>query len=223
VSKNEKGTWLSSSFTDLMTSLAVIFLLLLCATFNSVQQESEATRNSMLVELQKSLSDFASGRIEVRSEQKDPLGLLVLVPEDLLAFKLDRADISAEGLAFLHTFIPKLAKTVCSPHFSKEINSVVVEGHTDSSGTSEHNLDLSQRRSLSVARASLRVLDSVPEDGQKSSFLHILSASGRGSADPVTGPTGVEDATLSRRVVFKIRVRSLEQRQLIETLRSQGA
>jgi|WetSurMetagenome_2_1015567.scaffolds.fasta_scaffold233949_2 outer membrane protein OmpA-like peptidoglycan-associated protein len=220
---HESGTWLSGSFTDLMTSLAVIFILLLCATFNSVQQESETTRNSILVELQKSLSDFAPGGIEVKSEPKDPLGLLVLVPEDLLAFSLDKADISAKGFSFLRTFVPRLAKTVCSPHFVPEISSVVVEGHTDSSGTAEHNLDLSQKRSLAVVRESLHVLDDDRNSQEKSAFLQILSASGRGSAELITGPSGAENASLSRRVVFKIRVRSLEQRQLIEILQAKGA
>ena len=141
-----------------MTSLAVIFILLLCASLNNAHQEGETVRNSMLAEVQKELKSFLSGGIEVKSDPKDPLGLLILVPEDLLAFPLDRADISYSGEAFLRAFIPRLAKTICSARFAHEINSIVVEGHTDSSGTAEHNWDLSQRRSMSVVRTSLAVL-----------------------------------------------------------------
>jgi outer membrane protein OmpA-like peptidoglycan-associated protein len=222
MSQGDTNAGLSNSFTDLMTSLAVIFILLLVATLNNVHQESETTRNSVLIELQKSLKDFESGGIVVKSEPTDPLSLLVLVPEDLLAFQLDKADISSKGEAFLRTFIPRLAQTVCSSRFLKEINSVVVEGHTDSSGTAWHNLDLSQKRSLSVVRASLDVLDGHAGE-ERSAFLQLLSASGRGSADIITGPTGQEDAPSSRRVIFKIRVRSLEQKQLIETLTAESA
>jgi outer membrane protein OmpA-like peptidoglycan-associated protein len=209
---------LSNTFTDLMTSLAVIFILLLCASLNNVHQESKATRNSILLEVQSSLEEFASGGIEVKSDPRDALGLLVLVPEDLLAFPLDKAEISARGESFLSSFIPRLSKIVCSPKFADEINSIVVEGHTDSSGTAEHNWDLAQRRSMSVVRASLSALGKEAADRDRSAFLRLLSASGRGSAELLTGPDGHEDAQLSRRVVFKIRVRALEQKELIEAL-----
>jgi outer membrane protein OmpA-like peptidoglycan-associated protein len=219
----EANSGLSNSFTDLMTSLAVIFILLLCASLNNVHQDSEAMRNSVLNELQKSLKDFEASGIMIKSEPKDPLSLLVLVPEDLLAFSLDKSDISPKGGSFLRSFIPRLAHTVCSPRFANEINSVVVEGHTDSSGTTRHNLDLSQKRSLSVVRASLDILDDRGQGREQSTFLQLLSASGRGSADIITGPTGQEDAPSSRRVVFKIRIRSLEQKELQETLSSRSA
>jgi outer membrane protein OmpA-like peptidoglycan-associated protein len=223
MSQGETSAGLSNSFTDLMTSLAVIFILLLCATLNNVHQESEDTRNSVLVELRNSLKDFESGGIKVKSEPADPLSLLILVPEDLLAFQFDKADISPKGETFLRTFIPRLAQTVCSPRFAKEINSVVVEGHTDSSGTARHNLDLSQKRSLSVVRTSLDVLDGHGSGQEKSAFLQLLSASGRGSADIITNPSGQEDAPSSRRVIFKIRVRSLEQKQLLESITAESA
>jgi outer membrane protein OmpA-like peptidoglycan-associated protein len=219
----DAGSGLSNSFTDLMTSLAVIFILLLCASLNNAHQESETTKNSILVEMRRSLTDFTSGGIAVESDPRDPLGLLVLVPEDLLAFRLDKADISPKGEAFLRTFMPKLSGIICSPRFAKEISSVIVEGHTDSSGTAEHNVDLSQRRSMSVVRASLSVLGKDATNEEKAVFLRLLSASGRGSADLIASPTGREDAPSSRRVVFKIRVRSFEQRPIIEALGPQGA
>jgi outer membrane protein OmpA-like peptidoglycan-associated protein len=206
-----------------MTSLAVIFILLLCASLNNAQQEGQTTRNSVLAQMQSELKEFVSGGIEVKSDPKDPLGLLILVPEDLLAFPLDRADISIDGELFLSAFIPKLSKIVCSQRFEKEINSIVVEGHTDSSGTAQHNWDLSQKRSMSVVRTSLGILNMSDAEEEKMSFLRLLSASGRGSAELVTSPAGEENAALSRRVVFKIRVRSFEQKPLLEVLRPKGA
>jgi len=214
---------MSNSFTDLMTSLAVIFILLLCASLNNAQQEGQTTRNSVLAEVQRELKEFVSGGIEVKSDPKDPLGLLILVPEDLLAFPLDRADISPNGELFLRSFIPKLSKIVCSQKFAKDINSIVVEGHTDSSGTAQHNWDLSQKRSMSVVRTSLGVLNMDDTEEEKMSFLRLLSASGRGSAELVTSAAGEENAALSRRVVFKIRVRSFEQKPLLEALKTKGA
>ncbi len=215
------GSGISNSFTDLMTSLAVIFILLLCASLNNAQQEAATTRNSVLTEVQKALKDFAARGMEVKSDPKDPLGLLILVPEDLLAFQLDRADISLGGELFLREFIPRLSRTVCSPRFADEINSIVVEGHTDSSGTAQHNWELSQKRSMSVVRTSLGILNTDEMEKERAYFLRLLSASGRGSAELVSGPGGEENAPLSRRVVFKIRVRSLEQKPLRDVLTSE--
>ena len=71
---------------------------------------------------------------------------------------------------------------------------------------------------MAVVRTSLDVLDSDGTQKEKTAFLHLLSASGRGNAEPVTDRAGMENAPSSRRVVFKIRVRSIEQRPLVETL-----
>jgi|UPI00040BA856 chemotaxis protein MotB len=218
MSQDKSNTMLSNSFVDLMTSLAVIFILLLCASLNNAQGERQTTRNSVLVEMKNALKEFTAGGIEVKTDPKDPLGLLVLVPEDLLAFRLDRADISAAGDVFLRSFIPKLSAVVCSPRFSKEVNSIIVEGHTDSTGTDRHNWDLSQKRSMSVVRASLNILDDRGMREEKAAFLQLLSATGRGSAEIVRDTAGVENPSMSRRVIFKLRFRSVEQMPVLETL-----
>jgi outer membrane protein OmpA-like peptidoglycan-associated protein len=223
MARNKSDGVLSNSFVDLMTSLAVIFILLLCASLNNAQEEIKPTEtknsvNSVLVEMQKSLKEFVSGGIEVRTDPKDPLSLLVLVPEDLLAFKFNRSDISPAGEAFLRAFIPKLSAVVCSPKFSGEVNSIIVEGHTDSSGTARHNWDLSQKRSMSVVRNILIILDDSGGREERATFLRLLSATGRGSAELVKNSSGEENATMSRRVIFKLRFRSIEQRPILEAL-----
>jgi len=218
MSQGRSNAVLSNSFVDLMTSLAVIFILLLCSSLNNAQGERQTTRDSVLAEIQSVLHEFAPGGIEVKTDPLDPLGLLVLVPEDLLAFELDRADISPAGDAFLRAFIPRLSAVVCSPKFSKEVNSIIVEGHTDSSGAARHNWDLSQKRSMSVVRASLDILDDGGMREEKAAFLQLLSATGRGSAEVVKDASGEENTRMSRRVIFKLRFRSIEQIPVLETL-----
>jgi hypothetical protein len=68
---------------------------------------------------------------------------------------------------------------------------------------------------MTVVRESLRIFSSADQEafGLRACFLNFLSASGRGSAEPILDQEGREDMASSRRVVFKIRVRSLEQRQ----------
>jgi chemotaxis protein MotB len=127
------------------------------------------------------------------------------------------------GITFLRRFTPRLAFTVCSDDFRKEISAIVIEGHADSSGTDAINLPLSQARSMTVVRESLNVLSkTISDPGVPSTlracFLTFLSASGRGSSEPILNAIGSEDKDRSRRVEFKIRVRSLEQRQMQEAL-----
>lgn len=213
---------LASSFTDLMTSLAVIFILLLCVTHNEAQQEGENTRNSILTELRKELKDFIQQGVKVDDDKNDPLGLLILVPEGLLEFERNRDEIPGEGIDFLQPFIPLLANIVCNSKFRDEINSIVVEGHTDSSGPEnmdkdQYNWNLSQRRSMAVVSQSIKILNDqqlFASDGMnvKDYFVKMLSASGRGSAELEKNNDGIENPGKSRRVIFKIRVRSLEQR-----------
>ena len=237
---------LASSFTDLMTSLAVIFILLLVASHNNEQQkldtarehvadtqrqlvaaerQTATTRHAMLVALQQALELFAAQGVRTEADPKDPLGLLVLVPEGLLAFALGEAKIPPAGVEFLRAFTPQLAATACSEPFKNEMSSIVVEGHSDSSGRDETNLPLSQARAMAVVQESLRVLHGLAEPGTplpgpRACFVTFLSASGRGSNEPILDADGREDRVRSRRVVFKMRVRSLEQRQLEKRLAS---
>lgn len=221
---------LASSLTDLMTSLMVIFILLLVATLNNAQQEGETTRNAILKKLQERLSgevaEYREQGFEIKNDPKDPLGLIVIVPDGLLNFAVNSSDIPSAGSEFLKKIVPKMAATLCSEEFRREIESTVIEGHTDSTGNDEHNVRLSQERSLRVVQESLRVLTGIANgEGQsnRGCFLELLSATGRGSVEPVRDQAGREDFNRSRRVIFKIRVRSLERRIVTEVTGNEPA
>jgi outer membrane protein OmpA-like peptidoglycan-associated protein len=209
---------LSTSMTDLMTSLAVIFILLLVASLNNAQQEGETTRNTILQKLlerlQTEVDQYRGQGFEIKNDPKDPLGLIVVVPDGLLNFEVNRADIPRPGIEFLQTIIPKMASTLCSEEFRKEMESIVIEGHTDITGNDEVNLPLSQARSMQVVQQSLQALAAQ----NRSCFLELLSATGRGSVDPIKDQDGKVDLNRSRRVIFKIRVRSLERRIVTEII-----
>lgn len=218
---------LSSSMTDLMTSLAIIFILLLVASLNNTQQEGEQTRNDILLKLQEKLSkelvEYKDQGFQLTNDPKDPLGLIIVVPEGLLNFAVNRADIPPAGVEFLNRITPKLADTLCSEEFRPEMSSMVVEGHTDSTGTDETNLPLSQARSMAVVGASLQILKNAEASGisnNRRCFLDLVSATGRGSVEPLIDEGGGENLARSRRVVFKIRVRSLEQKVVNKTVGS---
>jgi chemotaxis protein MotB len=204
-----------------MTSLAVIFILLLCAFLNNAFEEGQNTRIKILEKLQQQLKDYVVKGVKVESDPNDPLALLILVPEGLLEFQLDRSDIPPNGIEFLGEFIPKLTDTIYDKEFRNDISSVVVEGHTDSWGSDTHNLELSQRRSMAVVSKCINILEAQDEStsrkGKTDYFLRVLSASGRGKQDLMI-IDGKEDHPQSRRVVFKIRVRSFEEKKIEKRL-----
>jgi len=110
--------------TDLMTSLAVIFILLLVATLNNTQQEGEMTRKSILLKLREKLSselkDYEQQGFEVTKDRKI-LGFDCGGPSGLLNFNVDQTKIPDRGVAFLQTVMPKMASTVCDTEFRDDV------------------------------------------------------------------------------------------------------
>src|SRR3990172_9891167 len=212
-SENQSG--LSNSFTDLMTSLAVIFILLLCASWNNALSAGQGVIVDIKAVLERELKDFFKEGIEVKSDPKDPLALIIIVPENLLVFALNDARIPDKGKEFLRDFVPRLAEITLSETFREKIHSIIVEGHTDITGKDERNLPLSQERSMSVVMESLQVL----QGDARQQFITLLSASGRGSVEPYVDPIShPESQYKNRRVVFKIRVRSVEQKDIQQVI-----
>ena len=216
---DREDSGLANAMTDLMTSLAVLFILLLVAMVNNTQLRAKVTREEILAELRPKLNSFTmpenQERIAVERDKKDALSLLVLVPEGFLNFKTDEYEVSEKGQTFLDEFIPKLASTVCSDQFRNQINSIVVEGHADPRGSDEHNIVLSQKRASSVVIRSLAALKLPAE---KECFASLLSASGRGKGETEGKQMSEEEMARIRRVQFKIRVRSLEEGDLRDRL-----
>ena len=67
-----EGSGLASSLTDLMTSLAVIFILLLVAMLNNQRQQAAGTKNLVLSRLQAALEKFREQGVEVKSDPTAP-------------------------------------------------------------------------------------------------------------------------------------------------------
>lgn len=218
---NQHG--LASSMTDLMTSLAVIFVLLLVASLNNRYRKEEAKkvevvsmRDQILYELNQ--FEWDGTKIKVEVDKNDPLMLLILVPEQLL-FDFNSREVIQAGREFLNDYMPFFSGNLCGERFSQHIDSVIIEGHTDPKGDEKdptYNLKLSQDRSMNIVQAGYELLTD-----QKECFLRFVSASGRGSRDLVMDPlTGEVDNRKSRRVIIKIRLRSEQQQQMIDLLKA---
>ena len=218
---------LSSSLTDLMTSLMVIFILLL-VNFLRIEQEGQKELKDNVAGLQQALNDLvgklASEKklegVKVEKEPNDPLTLVVIVPDLSTGpglFEFAKADPSPSLVSFLDAFGPLFIGLVASEQWNGEIRNVTIEGHTDhrqSKETPFFNLELSQDRSRKVLERLLKIAKDENID-VLDRFWGISSASGRADKEcDATAEGPEEDQRRCRKVLFKVRVKSYLEKQL---------
>jgi len=197
---------LAHSFTDLMTSLMVIFILLLLVFLNNQASVNAVTTQDLMVQLRNQLEPNGFSREDIRIDPKDPSTILLTVADNQLTFKPNSHQLEPRGQTFLETRMPKLTETLCAPAYRNAIDSVIVEGHSDNAPyrglnaeeSLERNLKLSQDRSMEVVAKTLTALSARP--AIQSCLMDKISASGRGEQDLA------ESGDKSRRVVIKVRV-----------------
>ncbi|WP_432383099.1 OmpA family protein [Duganella sp. P38] len=129
----------------------------------------EAAKNAAL---QQQLADLQAKQTE--------RGIVITLSDVL--FQVDRAELSAEGM--------RTAQKVADVLAQEPQSIVQVEGFTDSTGTSSHNLELSQRRAESVRNALIGL-------GVASAKI---ATRGYGEAYPVASNADAGSRQLNRRV-----------------------
>ena len=127
-------------------------------------------------------------------------------------FETGSSEIRQEGKELLDRFVPVYLDVLMRDEYSDYLGEIIIEGHTDSKGSYESNLKLSQDRALQVALYCLRMPSLTP--ARKAQLQKILTAKGRSYADLIY-VDGVEDPEASRRVEFKF---SLKDAEMIEEM-----
>lgn len=221
----------TACITDLMSSLAVIFVMLLVffiadqqiATIKSEAPVVKAMKIKPIPKettLEQQMERFKTKRKELlvalrkngipaSEDPDDALAISYQANGSKLQFETNKASLKPDGQYFLRSFIPALAAVVTNPRFSSHIQSILIEGHTDHFEKVEgRNLQLSQERSLEVLKYALNWC---LEGAERDDFLRLASISGKGKRDllPKGSKDGFEDPGLSRRVEFIIRLKSI--------------
>ena len=125
---------LSTSLTDLMTSLMVIFILLLLVFLNKTAGANAVITDALLRRLQADLKPQGFSPENIQRDKRDRYSILVIVPDNLMNFQPGQHELRPEGKEFLETRIPKLAEVLCGAEYRSDVDSIVVEGHTDETG-----------------------------------------------------------------------------------------
>lgn len=197
--EGESPFWIS--FSDLMSALMVLFLVVMAVTLVAVTQSIDAATKGQIERsnaINKVMSMIAA----------DPMSKGVGVDQqnfriDLgkeVRFESGSYTISVPAGQFLRSYIPVLLKAKDTPEGERWMRSVVIEGFTDLDGDYLYNLQLSLNRSRSVVCSLF----------QRTSASHELTADQLRRVQELFLVGGYsfnsikKDKAASRRVEFKI-------------------
>lgn len=199
--EGESPFWIS--FSDLLSALMTLFLVVMAVTLIAVtknvtaEEEAKIQREkdvrSVMAKIRKGSELFKEVKVDESTFRID-LG-------DVVRFDSGDSAIKADAAKFLRTYIPVLLSAQASPEGKEWMRRVVVEGFTDQDGTYLYNLGLSLNRSRSV----VCVLFAKPSgnekalsDGQKRQIRDLFLVGG------YSFNSTRKEKTESRRVELKI-------------------
>jgi outer membrane protein OmpA-like peptidoglycan-associated protein len=148
------------------------------ADADAARMQADAASNSARDEQAKNAA-LQQQLADLQARQTDR-GLVITLSDVL--FNVDRAELSAEGM--------RTAQKMADVLLQEPQSAVLIEGFTDSTGTSAHNLELSQRRAESVRNALIGL-------GVKADKI---ATRGYGEAYPVASNADAGSRQLNRRV-----------------------
>jgi flagellar motor protein MotB len=213
MSGDSEHSALSSSLTDMMTSLMVIFVLLLVNYLGNRQDEIQIARSKtdeMQEKLTTKLKDALVEGVEVK--KLDNYNLVVIVPEDKLQFETGKNELNDSATEFLSKFVPALLDIYVA--FEDDVSLINVEGHSDNklrkdAANEYYNWDLSQERASAVMKFIFNLRKGSLENEK---FKSIALFGGRGPIE-CQYPEQADELLRKtcRTVKFKIRLKSSEE------------
>ncbi|KGX39502.1 OmpA/MotB family protein [Burkholderia pseudomallei] len=197
--EGESPFWIS--FSDLMSALMVLFLVVMAVTLVAVTQSIDAATRAN-IERSAAISKIMAMIAD------DPKSVGVGVDQQNYRIDLGKEvrfdsgsySISVPAAQFLRSYIPVLLKAKDTPEGQRWMRDVVVEGFTDEDGTYLYNLELSLDRSRSVVCSLFQNSSGTdalsPEQLRKVQELFLVGGYSFNSIK--------KDKAESRRVEFKI-------------------
>ena len=188
IDDEDSSTYLSIS--DLMSGLLMFFALLFITTLLQLA-EKDAPKRKLIDEITQAIENK---NIDVETDKET--GDISI--RDSILFEKGSTELKPAGKDFLRQFIPTYSGVIFSkPEFEKEINRVVIEGHTSSDGDDISNLKLSVLRSSSVSKFIFEEIKFPTKNALREKIL----AAGRGEVEADKKSDNPSD----RKVIFRLR------------------
>lgn len=134
----------------------------------------------------------------------------IALSSDVL-FDYGSANLLDSSKESLKTVIPSYLDVLLQDQFKDYIAEIIIEGHTDTSGSYKANLDLSAKRATAVADFCLDEKNGLSKE-RIEALRSLLTVNGRSFSNPVYSKTNPDkiDAPASRRVEIKFRLKEDE-------------
>ena len=156
--------------------------------------------------------EFSENSISVQIDQQT--GALTL--DSNVIFAYDSAELSEEGQEVLRQVLPVYLGVLLSDKYEDNVAEIIIAGYTDTLGSYEYNMELSQQRSLSVGQFLMATKEEFLSEQDISALERLLTVSGNSMRHPVFDSEGNVDDDASRRVEVKFR---LKDEEMIQELR----
>lgn len=215
------------SYSDMMSSLLMLFILLVLSLAYINQQTLERKQ----VEIEKiyeenankikAIYEDSSNKIKEITKTKqyivtqllnelDQKEMDISIDKDSgtisfnsnLLFDFNSAELKEEGKQIINNFLPKYIEILFREENIDYIDEITIVGHTDTSGGYEYNLELSQLRALSVVDYIVVQNGANLDKETLEKLKYYIGANGKSFSRPVKGENGQVDADKSRRVEF---------------------
>lgn len=177
------------------------------------QQEQLDELIGVRSELIKALKDeFDDTNLSVKVDEKT--GAITF--DSSVLFDFNKYNVKDTGKEFLDEFVPRYFNVLMDEKFKGYVTEIIIEGHTDTEGGYLSNLELSQKRALSVATYCLDENENVLPMDEVEILRGIVTANGRSFSNPIYNEDGTVNMDASRRVEFKFR---LEDQEMIDRMK----
>ena len=197
------------AYSDLLVSLLMVFALLLFLTLSKMQRDvkvAKGTVDANNAAVAAAVGDIggANGMHVVFDERTQALS----IPDEVL-FSYGSAALRPEAAQAMRGVATGfLQRLLTNEKAAARIESIVVEGHTDTVGSYISNLDLSQRRAQAVMRA---LVESTYGTAYAPKLRELLVASGRSEIEALRDAgAGTYDPSKARRIALRVRFRNDE-------------
>ncbi len=185
----------------------------------NARAELAATRQELrdIVGIRTDIIGELQTRFSNSSMSVDPQTGSITFSSDVL-FRYNSATLTDESKKTLQEIIPMYLDVLLHENYRPYIAEITIEGHTDTDGSYQSNMDLSHSRANAVAKFCLDAKNGL-SDAKIEQLQQILTVNGRSYSAPVyRSGTDEIDMAASRRVEIKFRLKEDEMIQKISEI-----